>query len=125
MTPLLATEVPTRLVRLAPVDIVIVVFYFALVLSIGWYLKGRANTGEDFFMAGREMTAWVAGLSFLSANLGALELMGWAGSAYQYGILATHWYWIGAIPAMLFLVRIPADADQHGVATAWETSCQH
>jgi solute:Na+ symporter, SSS family len=103
---LLLATVPTRLVHLAPVDVVIVVFYFALVLSIGWYLKGRANTGEDFFMAGREMTAWVAGLSFLSANLGALELMGWAGSAYQYGILATHWYWIGAIPAMLFLALV-------------------
>ena len=99
---LLASEVPTRLVHLSAVDIVIVVFYFALVLCIGWYLRGKAQTGEDFFMAGREMTAWVAGLSFLSANLGALELMGWAGSAYQYGILATHWYWIGAIPAMLF-----------------------
>src|ERR1700723_4648903 len=106
MILLLATDVPARLVRLSPIDIVIVVFYFALVLSIGWYLKGRANTGEDFFMAGREMTAWVAGLSFLSANLGALELMGWAGSAYQYGILATHWYWIGAIPAMLFLALV-------------------
>jgi SSS family solute:Na+ symporter len=106
MMLLLATLVPTRLVRLAPVDVVIVVFYFALVLAIGWYLKGRANTGEDFFMAGREMTAWVAGLSFLSANLGALELMGWAGSAYQYGILATHWYWVGAIPAMLFLALV-------------------
>src|SRR5208337_1959616 len=103
MTPLLAAAVPTQLVRLAPIDIVIVVFYFALVLGIGFYLRGRANTGEDFFVAGREMTAWVAGLSFLSANLGALELMGWAGSAYQYGILATHWYWVGAIPAMLFL----------------------
>src|SRR2546423_2331868 len=103
MMPLIAIAVPTRLVHLSSVDVVIVVFYFALVLSIGWYLRGRANTGEDFFMAGREMTAWVAGLSFLSANLGALELMGWAGSAYQYGILATHWYWIGAIPAMLFL----------------------
>jgi solute:Na+ symporter, SSS family len=106
MTPLLAVAVPTRLVHLSPIDVVIVVFYFALVLAIGWYLKGRANTGEDFFMAGREMTAWVAGLSFLSANLGALELMGWAGSAYQYGILATHWYWIGAIPAMLFLALV-------------------
>jgi len=106
MMPLLAIAVPARLVHLAPVDVVIVVFYFVLVLSIGWYLKGRANTGEDFFMAGREMTAWVAGLSFLSANLGALELMGWAGSAYQYGILATHWYWIGAIPAMLFLALV-------------------
>ena len=49
------------------------------------------------------MTAWVAGLSFVSANLGSLELLGWAGSAYQYGILAAHWYWIGAIPAMIFL----------------------
>src|SRR5277367_1175561 len=92
-----------RLVRLAPVDLVIVVFYFVLVLAIGFYLKGRSNTGEDFFLAGREMTAWIAGLAFLSANLGALELMGWAGQAYQYGIMATHWYWIGAVPAMLFL----------------------
>ncbi|MGC2648463.1 MAG: sodium:solute symporter family protein [Candidatus Sulfotelmatobacter sp.] len=106
MTQLLAAAVPTHLVHLSTIDVVIVVFYFALVLSIGWYLKGQANTGEDFFMAGREMTAWVAGLSFLSANLGALELMGWAGSAYQYGILATHWYWIGAIPAMLFLALV-------------------
>src|ERR1700685_2900498 len=92
-----------RLVRLAPVDLVIVVFYFVLVLAIGFYLKGRSNTGEDFFLAGREMTAWIAGLSFLAANLGALELMGWAPASYQYGILAAHWYWIGAIPAMLFL----------------------
>ncbi len=95
-----------HLVQLSKVDLAIVVFYFALVLAIGFYLRGRANTGEEFFMAGREMTAWVAGLSFLSANLGALELMGWAGSAYQYGILATHWYWIGAIPAMLFLALV-------------------
>src|SRR3954452_11213610 len=99
----LALAAPSRLVYLATVDIVIIAFYFALVLAIGFYLKRRANTGEDFFMAGREMTAWIAGLAFLSANLGALELMGWAGAAYQYGILATHWYWIGAIPAMLFL----------------------
>jgi SSS family solute:Na+ symporter len=106
VTPLLAIDLPTRLVHLSSVDVVIVVFYFILVLSIGWYLKGHANTGEDFFMAGREMTAWVAGLSFLSANLGALELMGWAGSAYQYGIMATHAYWIGAIPAMLFLALV-------------------
>jgi SSS family solute:Na+ symporter len=95
-----------RLVRLSIIDTIIVVFYFALVLAIGFYLRNRAKTGEDFFMAGRDMTAWVAGLSFLSANLGALELMGWAGSAYQYGILATHWYWIGAIPAMLFLALV-------------------
>jgi SSS family solute:Na+ symporter len=95
-----------RLVHLSTVDMVIIVFYFVLVLAIGFYLKERANTGEDFFMAGREMTAWIAGLSFLSANLGSLELMGWAGASYQYGILATHWYWIGAIPAMLFLALV-------------------
>jgi solute:Na+ symporter, SSS family len=106
MTLALVVSGSSSLVHLHPVDMVIVVFYFVLVLAIGVYLKGRANTGEDFFMAGREMTAWVAGLSFLSANLGALELMGWAGSAYQYGILATHWYWIGAIPAMLFLALV-------------------
>src|SRR5437764_5620063 len=98
-----AMYVAPRLVHLSAVDAAIIVFYFALVLTIGFYLQRRAKTGEDFFMAGREMTAWVAGLSFLSANLGSLELMGWAAAAYQYGILATHWYWIGAIPAMLFL----------------------
>jgi len=103
MTSVLTLAVPSRLVKLAPVDLVIIVFYFALVLAIGFYLKRRSSTGEDFFLAGREMTAWIAGLSFLSANLGALELMGWASSAYEYGILATHAYWIAAIPAMLFL----------------------
>jgi len=106
MIPLMAMVAATRLVHLSAVDVVIIAFYFALVLAIGWYLKGQSGTGEDFFMAGREMTAWIAGLSFLSANLGSLELMGWAAAAYQYGILATHWYWIGAIPAMLFLALV-------------------
>src|ERR1700719_3426407 len=106
MIPAIAMFAEKQLVHLSAVDVVIIAFYFVLVLAIGFYLRGRANTGEDFFMAGREMTAWVAGLSFLSANLGALELMGWAGSAYQYGILATHWYWLGAIPAMLFLALV-------------------
>ncbi|HXC95222.1 MAG TPA: sodium:solute symporter family protein, partial [Edaphobacter sp.] len=92
-----------QLTRLAPADVLILVLYFVLVVFIGFYAKNKANTSEDFFLAGREMTAWIAGLSFVSANLGSLELMGWAGAAYQYGILATHWYWIGAIPAMLFL----------------------
>jgi solute:Na+ symporter, SSS family len=91
------------LLTLSRVDIAIIVIYFIACLAIGFYLKGQADTGEGFFLAGREMTAWIAGLSFVSANLGALELMGWAAASYQYGILATHWYWIGAIPAMLFL----------------------
>jgi SSS family solute:Na+ symporter len=92
-----------QMTRLNPVDVLILLLYFALVIFIGFYVKGSTNTSEEFFLAGREMSAWVAGLSFVSANLGSLELMGWAGAAYQYGMLATHWYWIGAIPAMLFL----------------------
>jgi SSS family solute:Na+ symporter len=91
------------LVHLDSLDIAVIAIYFAMVLLIGFYLKQKSNTSEDFFMAGREMTAWIAGLSFISANLGALELMGWAGATYEYGILAAHWYWIGAIPAILFL----------------------
>ena len=93
----------TQLTHLAPVDLAILLLYFAMVIFIGFYVKGSTNTSEQFFLAGREMSAWIAGLSFVSANLGSLELMGWAGAAYQYGILAIHWYWIGAIPAMLFL----------------------
>ena len=97
------STMPDHMAHLAPLDVAIIAVYFAMVIYIGFYLKRRSSTGEDFFLAGREMTAWVAGLSFLSANLGSLELMGWAAAAYQYGILAAHWYWIGAIPAMLFL----------------------
>ena len=103
MMPALALFAMDRMVHLSGVDVAIVVIYFALVLAIGFYLKRFATTGEDFFLAGREMTAWVAGLAFVSANLGSLELLGWAGNAYQYGIMAAHWYWIGAIPAMVFL----------------------
>ncbi len=103
---LMAVALPSstnRLISLAPSDILIIVLYFVMVLGIGIYLKRYANTSNDFFMAGREMTAWVAGLSFLSANLGAIELMGWAASTYQYGILAAHFYWIAAFPSMVFL----------------------
>jgi len=64
------------LAHLNAVDIAVIAIYFAIVIFIGFYLKGSANTSEEFFMAGREMTAWIAGLSFVSANLGSLELMG-------------------------------------------------
>jgi SSS family solute:Na+ symporter len=97
---------PTGIVRLSWLDVLIIVIYFLAVLAIGFLLKSQVNTSDDFFLAGREMTAWVAGISFLAANMGALELMGWAASAYEYGILAAHWYWIGAIPAMVFLALV-------------------
>ena len=95
--------VVNQLIALAPSDIAIITIYFLMVLGIGIYLRRFASSSEDFFMAGRDMTAWVAGLSFLSANLGAIELMGWAASTYQYGILAAHFYWIAAFPSMVFL----------------------
>ena len=103
MTMTLAMALPARLINLNPVDWAIIAIYFMATLGLGFYLKRFAETGEDFFLAGRQMTAWVAGLSFLAANLSSLELMGWAASSYEYGILTTHWYWIGAVPAMLFL----------------------
>ncbi len=101
--PFFADAAPAHLVSLGTVDYLVIAIYFAFVLGIGFYLKHFADTGEEFFLAGREMTAWIAGLAFISANLGALELLGWAGNTYEYGIMAAHWYWIGAIPAMLFL----------------------
>ena len=87
------------------VDYVIVAIYFILVLGIGFYLKKFAGTGEGFFMAGRKMTAWIAGLSFISANLSSLELIGWSAQAYQYGMLSAHAYLIsGAIPILFLAV---------------------
>jgi solute:Na+ symporter, SSS family len=85
------------------VDWLIIVIYFIFVLGIGFYLRKQIKTGNDFFMAGRRNSAWLAGLAFLSANMGALELLGMSGQAYKYGMLTAHFYWIGAIPAMLFL----------------------
>jgi len=91
---------------MTPVDLTIIIIYFVLVLGIGFYLKRYAKTGEDFFMAGRDMTAWIAGLSFISANLGSLEMMGYAAATYQYGMVVAHAYWIAAIPAILFLAIV-------------------
>jgi solute:Na+ symporter, SSS family len=106
MTIALLGSAAARLLSLGPLDLVIVVLYFAMVIAIGVYLKKFARTGEDFFMAGRQMTAWVAGLSFISANLSSLETMGWSAMAYQYGMLGAHAYLIGAIPAILFLAVV-------------------
>jgi len=98
--------VSSRLMFLTPTDLAIIVLYFILVLGLGVYLRQFASSSEEFFMAGREMTAWIAGLSFISANLGSLEMMGYAAAAYQYGILIAHAYWIAAIPAILFLALV-------------------
>ena len=96
----------TQLLSITPIDMVIVAIYFVVVLGIGFYLKKYTSTGEEFFMAGRKMTAWIAGLSFISANLSSLETMGWSAMAYQYGMLGAHAYLIGAIPAILFLAVV-------------------
>ncbi len=103
---LLVAAAQEKMLSMSAVDMLIVAIYFAVVILIGVYLKKYATTGEDFFMAGRKMTAWIAGLSFISANLSSLETMGWSAMAYQYGMLGAHAYLIGAIPAILFLAIV-------------------
>lgn len=90
-------------INLAFIDWVIIAIYFVAIIGIGFYLKRFASTGKDFFLAGRRNSAWVAGLAFVSANLGALEIIGWTGGTMKYGMFVSHFYWVGAIPAMLFL----------------------
>lgn len=85
------------------IDWIIILIYFAFVLGIGFYLRKFTTSEEDFFLAGRKNSSWVAGLAFLSANLGALELLGMTGNTFKYGMYVAHFYWIGAIPAMIFL----------------------
>ena len=89
--------------NLSWIDYTIMIVYFVFVLGIGWALKRYMKTANAFLEAGRAMPAWVAGLAFISTNLGALEVMGMTGSGAKYGLLTTHFYWIGAIPAMVFL----------------------
>ncbi len=88
---------------LSPLDWALLFIYFAFVLGIGVALKRYTRTSNDFFQAGRALPAWVCGLAFLSANLGAQELIGMAASGAKYGIATSHFYWIGAVPAMLFV----------------------
>jgi SSS family solute:Na+ symporter len=90
-------------IHLNLVDWLLLAVYFAFILGLGYYLKKFTHSQEDFFLAGRKNSAWVAGIAFLSANLGALELLGMTGNTYKYGMYVAHFYWIGAIPAMLFL----------------------
>jgi SSS family solute:Na+ symporter len=84
-------------------DYLILALYFATVLGIGFAARRAIKTSADFFLSGRSMPAWVTGLAFVSANLGALEIIGMAANGAQYGLLTLHYYWIGAVPAMVFL----------------------
>src|SRR5258708_9213360 len=85
------------------IDWVIMGVYFAFVLGVGYALRRYVKTSTDYFLSGRSIPAWVAGLAFLSANLGAQEVIGMAASGAKYGIATSHFYWLGAIPAMVFL----------------------
>jgi solute:Na+ symporter, SSS family len=90
-------------VALGYIDYAILAIYVIFVLGIGFALKRSMKTSADFFMSGRAIPAWITGLAFMSANLGALELVGMAASGAKYGIATCHFYWVGAIPAMVFL----------------------
>ena len=85
------------------VDYLIIGLYFVVTLGIGFVLRRRMRTSNDFFLSGRSLPSWVTGLAFVGANLGALEILGMGANAAQYGILQAHFYWIGAIPAMIFV----------------------
>ena len=93
----------THAANLTSIDWLIMVVYFVFVLGIGFALKRYMRTSNDFFLAGRSIPAWVCGLAFISANLGAQEVIGMGASGAKYGIITSHFYWIGAIPAMVFV----------------------
>ena len=85
------------------VDYSLVVVYFAVVLLIGFAARRRVSDSLDFFLSGRSLPAWVTGLAFISANLGAVEIVGMSANGAQFGMATMHYFWIGAVPAMLFL----------------------
>jgi solute:Na+ symporter, SSS family len=89
--------------QLTSLDYVVMAIYFAVVLGIGWALRRMMRTSTDFFLSGRSLPPWVTGLAFLSANLGAQEVIGMGASGAKYGIATSHFYWVGAIPAMVFV----------------------
>ncbi len=86
-----------------PIDYAVILIYFIFVLGVGFKLKKNMKSSDDFLLAGHRIPSWVTGLAFLSANLGAIEVMGMAANAAQYGMMTCHFYWLGAIPAMVFL----------------------
>ena len=89
--------------QLSPIDYAIMAVYFAAVLGVGWALRRLTRTSTDFFLSGRSLPPWITGLAFISANLGAQEVIGMGASGAKYGIATSHFYWIGAIPAMVFV----------------------
>src|SRR6201987_1444927 len=86
-----------------PIDWLIMAVYLGFVLAVGYVLRRYVKTSSDYFLSGRSIPGWVAGLAFLSANLGAQEVIGMAASGAKYGMATSHFYWVGAIPAMVFL----------------------
>jgi SSS family solute:Na+ symporter len=93
----------TPVTTLAPIDYVVMAVYFAAVLGVGWVLRRVMRSSTDFFLSGRSLSAWVTGIAFISANLGAQEVIGMGASGAKYGIATSHFYWVGAIPAMVFV----------------------
>jgi SSS family solute:Na+ symporter len=88
---------------LSGLDIALLIIYFTFVIGIGFALRRLIQTSTDFFLSGRSLPAWITGIAFISANLGAIEILGMSASGAQYGISIVHYYWLGAVPAMVFL----------------------
>src|SRR5437867_8632861 len=89
--------------KLSPLDVSIICAYFFVVLGVGYYLKDKMHTSSDFLLTNHSLSHWVTGIAFMSANLGSLEVMGHIANGAKYGMRTNHWYWVGAVPAMVFL----------------------
>jgi SSS family solute:Na+ symporter len=100
MTPLAVTSLK---LHIGGLDVALLVIYFTFVIGIGFALRRLIQTSTDFFLSGRSLPSWITGIAFISANLGAIEILGMSASGAQYGISIVHYYWIGAVPAMVFL----------------------
>lgn len=98
----LALDAPLRL-NVGFLDYWLIAIYFVFVLGIGYMARRQVASSLDFFLSGRRLPAWVTGIAFVSANLGAVEIMGMSANGAQIGMATFHYYWIGAVPAMVFL----------------------
>src|ERR1700747_1657583 len=90
-------------ITLGPLDYAILSAYFLFVVAVGWMVRRRVRTSEDFLTLHRSVPLWITSLAFLAANLGAQEVMGMCASGAKYGLMTAHFYWLGAVPAMMFV----------------------
>lgn len=103
LIPTILADEEITLFNAHPFDYIPILIYFSFVIGVGFIMKKKASSANSFLTGGRSIPAWVTGIAFVSANLGAVEIMGMSANGAQYGMATFHYFWVGAIPAMLFL----------------------